>query len=170
MVDPQKPWMWMQIPNVISATSVNASLTMKRPGTGFHAWATGASEQTTTDTCHVSMVAWHSFQPIENHAPWNMPLEQEPWNLPPIETCQVSAMLPNVHFDVQGARTLETCNISGAMFQPRPPILYVPPCDHHPCPITHPSRFRPFSTFLHFVLLSLDYSIKTIKESNGIGF
>jgi hypothetical protein len=85
-------------------------------------------------------------------------------------TCQVSAMLPNVHFDVWGARTLETCNISGAMFQPHPPILYVPPCDHHPCPITHPSRFRPFSTFLHFVLLSLDYSIKTIKESNGIGF
>jgi len=48
-----------------------------------------------------------------------------------------------MRFDVRAAQTPETyptktCNVLGAMFQPHPPIFHVPPCDPHPCPMTHP--------------------------------
>ncbi len=41
---------------------------------------------------------------------------------------------------------IETCNVSRVMFWPYGPIFLVPPCDPHPCPMTHPWCFRSFST------------------------
>jgi hypothetical protein len=69
--------------------------------------------------------------------------KQEPRNLPPTKTCQVLVMRPNTHFDARVAQARETyptesCNISRAMFQPQLRISHVPPCDPHPCPMTHP--------------------------------
>ncbi len=59
---------------------------------------------------------------------------------------------PNVRFNVwvaQAPKTypIKTCNVLGAMFWPHPSIFHVPPCDPHPCPMTHPWCFRHFFNF-----------------------
>jgi len=70
------------------------SLASRWLGTSFHTWAVGVPEQIDTETCHVSMVAWRSFQPVEKHMPQNMNLQTRTSKLPPIETCQVSMGSP----------------------------------------------------------------------------
>jgi hypothetical protein len=50
---------------------------------------------------------------------------------------------PSACFDAQATQAhetypTETCNVSGDMLQPQQPIFHVPPCDPHPCPMTHP--------------------------------
>jgi hypothetical protein len=82
--------------------------------------------------------------------------KHEPRNLPPIETCQVSMGNPT-HVSMFGQPKplkhipTKSCNVLGSMFGPHAPILHVPPCDPHPCPMTHPWRFKPFSIFPHFI-------------------
>jgi hypothetical protein len=87
-------------------------------------------------------VAQHVFQCSSNPSPWNI----SHWNMSSFDK------RPNTCFDARAAWALETypietCNVSGAMFRPHPPIFHVPPCDLHPCPMTHPWRFRPFFNF-----------------------
>jgi len=142
---------------------------------GFHERVTGAPKQTDTKTCHVLVVAKAHFNQLETTSHKTWALKQKPWNLPPADTCQVLMTQPNVHFNVwaiQAHKTYptKTCNISRAMFWPHPPIFHVPGCNPHPCPMTHPWRFKPFSTFPCFVKFSPNYSTMAINESNGIGF
>ncbi len=64
-------------------------------------------------------------------------------HLPPTKTYQVSRGGPtHVSMPKQPKPPkhipIETCNILGAMFWPYVPIFHVPPCDPHPCPMTHP--------------------------------
>jgi hypothetical protein len=78
----------------------------------------------------------------------------EPWHLPLIETCQVLAG-SSTHVSMPGQPKppkhipIETCHVSIVMFRPHAPIFHVPPCNPHPCPMTHPWHFRPFSTSHH---------------------
>jgi hypothetical protein len=62
-------------PTLFQQQVVNASFVMKQLGMGFHTWAVEAPEQTTMETCCVSMVARHSFQLVRNHMPRNMTFE-----------------------------------------------------------------------------------------------
>jgi hypothetical protein len=120
----------------------NASFVLRWPGVGFHAHARGALKQTDTKTCHVSVTAQHSFPLVENYAPWNMSSKLEPQNLPPTETCQSFGKRSSARLDAEVAQApqtypTETCNLSGVMFQPHPPIFHVPHAIfiHAPWPI-----------------------------------
>jgi len=89
---------------------------------------------------------------ITRHKTWTAKLE--PQYLPPTETYQVLMGSPtHVSMPKQPKSPkhipIKTCNILGAMFWPYVPIFHVPPCNPHPCPMTHPWRFRPFSTSHH---------------------
>ncbi len=92
-------------------------------------------------------------------------LEHEPRNLPPIKTCQVStSSVTRISMPRQSEPPkpipIKTCILSRAMFQPHVPIFHVSPYDPHPCPMTNPWCFRPFSTshcccvFFHQTLMS----------------
>jgi hypothetical protein len=84
---------------------------------------------------------------------WSETMHLETWTskITTLETCQVLVSgwtcvsmprqpKPPKHIPAK------TCKVSGAMFQPHAPIFHVPPCDPHPCPMTHPWCFRFFST------------------------
>ncbi len=109
----------------------NASFVSKRPGVGFHAQAAGALEQTDTKTCHVSVVAQCSFPLVGNYTPRNMSLKTR--TLKPTTHRNMSSFSKwsSACFNAQVAQApqtypTETCNISGVMFQPHPPIYHVP--------------------------------------------
>jgi hypothetical protein len=123
------------IPHVIWVTSCKCVTCFKAAQHGFsHMGSTSPrANQHRNMSCFVGgLVSVSAGQ--KPHA-----LEHEPRNSPPTKTCQVTTSDLIV-------RTPQTCNISRAMFQPHVPIFHVPPCDPHPCPMTHPWRFRPFST------------------------
>jgi hypothetical protein len=117
---------------------INASFTSRLFDTSFHAWAVWALEQTNTKTCHVLMVAWCSCRPVENCTPWNMSFKT--WTLKPTTYWNMLhfGKQSNVCLESWATQALKTCNVSGIMFWPYvPPIFHVPPCNPHPCPMTH---------------------------------
>jgi hypothetical protein len=141
-------------PMLFQRQIINVLFTSRWPSTGFHAQTTRALKKTNMKTCHVSMTARCSFQPIENCKPWAS--KQEPWNYHPPKHVKFRWHNPMCILMHEQPKPLKhiptnTCNILRAMFWPHPPIFHVPPCNPHPCPMTHPWHFRPFSTFPHFV-------------------
>jgi hypothetical protein len=116
-------------------TSCKCIACFKAAQHGFPCMGSAAPKQIDIETCHVLDSAGQKA-----HA-----LEHEPQNLSSFNE------QPDMHFDTRAVRTpkhipIQTCNVSRTMFQPHVPIFHVSPCDPHPCPMTNPWCFKPFST------------------------
>jgi hypothetical protein len=108
------------------------------------------------------MVIRHSFWSIGNRTSQNM-------SLPPTETCQVSMNgLTHISMPKQAETPKHIppkhVTFSRTMFQPHPRIFHAPPCNPHPCPMTHPWCFKLFSTFPRFSSPPLEIGDEVQKD------
>jgi hypothetical protein len=161
----------LSTPDVISATSRKYITHSKATQCGFPCTCSEPLEQTNTKTCCVSVAAQRSFPPVENYASWNMSLKTRALKPTTHQNMWSFGKQSDAHFDAWLARApqtypIETCNISGVMFEPHLPIFHFPHAIliHAPWPIhdvldvfptSHSHHFIFFAKFWHFCQRSL---------------
>ncbi len=114
---------------------INVLFTSKRPNTSFHARAARALDQIDTETC-VSMAVQCSFQLAENCAPQNMNLKTRTFKPTTHQNMSGGPMCFLMPGQPQPSKHITSKRVT--MFWSHPPMFHVPPCNPHPCPMTHP--------------------------------